>query len=342
MIIFIALVALGVNGSSVQALLPEDDRAELLMGEPRPIRSDEYAINTPISIASVEQGFPSEQWIGLTLTDQIAVSGTGPVEHWTTAFRPQNLGFLLLGESGGLAFSWWFPLLVGLLGCFAVLGSLTGRPVLAMLLSSVVVLSPYTGWWWSSNPALLLGYGAGIMTCLFWAWQIKNHWIAAFLALVAGCFSAAFALVLYPAWQIPIVIVIGLVMLGIVIDRRLPWRRIGWTMAVTCSVVGGILACWYIESQSAIRAVSETIYPGQRNAEPGTGSITSLLTAPLNYWLSGEAGASLFADPGEKPTNLSEVASVWISVPIWLLLTCGSVVLVWRKLRHRVSPGLSE
>ena len=105
LVLFALLVAFDLSGSSIALLVAKGQQAGLLAGQPRPIRSDELLIRTPIAISSVEQGFPASVWIGLAPTDQAAVahrpfvaaaeSGAGNADD--AAEDDQQIG----GEGGG-------------------------------------------------------------------------------------------------------------------------------------------------------------------------------------------------------------------------------------------------
>jgi len=90
LLLFVGLVALDLNGSSISLLVPRDHRVGLLLGQPRPVRNDEWRLQTPIAISSVEQEFPGSPWIGLAPIDQAAASHGGPTLDWSTLFKTQD------------------------------------------------------------------------------------------------------------------------------------------------------------------------------------------------------------------------------------------------------------
>lgn len=74
------------------------DSSDLLFGQPRHIRSDEWAVTTPLIFSQSLNGFKyfSDNLRGGTSTDAFSIYGL-PVLSFATLFRPFYLGYLLLG-----------------------------------------------------------------------------------------------------------------------------------------------------------------------------------------------------------------------------------------------------
>jgi hypothetical protein len=337
------LVVLDLNGSSISLLMPPGERAGLLAGHPRPVRSDEIFVRTPIAISSTRQDFPASPWIGLSPTDQAAAAHGGPTRDWSTVFKPQDWGYLLLGPSRGLSFSWWWSFAVCLWGCYALFGIITKSPLLSALLAVVATFTPYSAWWTSPPPALFLGYAAGIWALLIAAWSLAGWRRAVACVLGASAISVAFALALYPPWQVSLIWVVALVCLGVALDRRLPWRRIAWTTAATVSLAGAAVVAWYVAHSAAISATLGTYYPGSRLSRAGGADLAYMLDAPLNFWLAARPGTTLGRLPGGgQEANLSGAASTWLALPILLLVMAGCAVALAAHLRARRSPDRLE
>lgn len=346
LVIFALLVALDLNGSSISMLVPPQDRTGVLVGIPRKVRSDEILVQTPISVSSALQDFPDAPWIGLTPADQAAAAHGGPTRDWATIFRPQDWGYLALGAERGLAWSWWWSFAVSLWGCFALFRMLTGAAARAALLSVVATFTPYSAWWTSPAPSLSLGYAAGIGALLVAAWSARDRRVAASLTVAAAGVAIAFALALYPPWQVTLVWVVALTCLGVALDARLSWRRLLWTTATTTTLAAAAVAAWYLQHAAAITATMNTYYPGHRVSHAGGAHLEGMLSAPVNFWLSGHAGAALGASRfGGWKTNLSEVSSSWLSLPLLLMLTLWAAIVLARSMRGRSTnpnPALVE
>lgn len=334
--VFAALVIADLSGSSIAAFSDQPHEAGLIAGSPLGVRSDEYLLETPNAISSALQGNPAELWLGLSEVDQSVAAGGGATVEWSSLFKPQDWGYLLLDPGRGVAWSWWWPFVVCLVGTYALFGLVTRRPGLAGALAIAATFTPYSAWW---SPAMFLGYGAAGGAAMLGAWTVRRPAVAVPLSLLAAWLIGAQTLALYPAWQFSVLLVVGALCLGLAIDRRLSWRRIGWTSAIAVVGAGSVVLAWYRTHAEAIAALAGTIYPGQRTVESGTGSLAVLLGAPLNFWMTGSAGESLgIAVTGSPFGNLSEASASWLPLPLVLLIAIGTAELIVRR-RRSASPG---
>lgn len=341
LIAFLVLVGLNLNGSSIAIL--STDRPGLVAGTPRPIRSDEWVIQTPVAVSSVAQDFPASPWIGLTPTDQAATAHGGPTTDWTEIFKPQDWGYLLLGASHGLAVSWWWSYVVSLWGCFALFALLTRRPLLSSLLAVGLTFTPYAGWWSAPAPALFLGYAAMTAACLMAAWTVRRRWLGVACAVAAGMFAVALALALYPPWQVSLGWVLAAVCVGHALDARVGWRRFFASVGIGVAVAAVVAGAWFVQNHAAIQAQADTLYPGHRISAAGDGSLGVLVDAPLNFWLTHSTGATLGLGGRIGPAaNLSEAASSWLPLPVLAVLGLGIVELLARRLLARSARRPTE
>ncbi|WP_456237405.1 DUF7657 domain-containing protein [Flavimobilis rhizosphaerae] len=336
-VIFGALVGLDLNGSSMGAISAGERVEGLVQGTPRAIRSDEYQLRTPIAISAALQGFPDRPWIGLTPTDQVATAHGGPALEFATILKPQDWGYLTLGASRGLSWSWWWSFAVSLIGCFALIGTLTRRPGLAAAMSIVATFTPYSAWWSSPPPSLFVGYAALTGAAILWAWRASRTTTWIVWATLGGISASMLVLALYPPWQISLAIVVAAACFGHAADQRTPWRRIASSLAVVGAVVALLVGSWFASHQTTIQAIVGTEYPGQRQTHAGGASGSAFLSAPLNFWLTGPAGGTLGASGGRvgQFANQSEIASSWLPLPVTALVMAGTVVIVAKALRRR-------
>jgi hypothetical protein len=146
LVIVLILALFRVSGSSVgyyNQLFGTGHDANLLYGQPRAVRSDEWLVTTPMTVAQWRSGFSStNEKIGDGV-DMAAIFDV-PYRDWSALFRPQNLSFFVLPLENAFAFKWW--LLGGALAAavyFLTLTLLPGRKVLAALLGLGLLLSPF-------------------------------------------------------------------------------------------------------------------------------------------------------------------------------------------------------
>ncbi|PFG17738.1 hypothetical protein ATK74_2311 [Propionicimonas paludicola] len=332
-----ALVWLRISGSSIGALALPAFRSGLLWGTPRGVRSDEFQLTTPSNVSSVVQGFPADPWVGLAPTNLDVAVHSGISTDWTALFHPDHWGYILLGAERGLAFSWWWPFTICLLGTYALIGFIVRRPATTAALAMVATFTPYSAWWSAAPPALVLGYGAALGACILGATAVRRIVATAGLSALGAFLAVCFTLVLYPPWAISVAIVVAAIGIGRVVDLRLSWTRCAIVIGSIAATGGAILAVWYVQNSRAIAAMTNTYYPGHRITVPGSGWPYQFFSAPLNFWMAGPAGSTVGKIAGlSSSDNLSENASSWFPLAALLLLVCWGLAPGARRLSRRV------
>ncbi len=323
--LFLTAVGLDLNGSSMN-ILSTQKNDNLLFGHPQVIRADEYVNTTPLAINQARLGFPAAPYVGLTPTDSSVWPNLPSLEIDELA-RPQTWGYILIGASRGVAWQWWFPLLVGLLGLYWLVWRLTRSISVSIALAAVGSLSPYVAWW-SNWPALSIGLLATAGAAILQAFETKRLVTRLALAGAAAYAGICAVLTLYPPWIVGGGLVIGAVVVGIALDVRLPWRWAAQIAAACAGLVAVALAAWYLVNASAFAALTGTIYPGQRVSEPGQGIFGQL---------SNAASSGVLTDPHRLDlswSNLSEVSSPWIALPIGAVIVVFLFYSSWGKVRQ--------
>ncbi|HMA93766.1 MAG TPA: hypothetical protein VKP30_13845 [Polyangiaceae bacterium] len=345
-ILFVTLVAFRIHGSSMALLTQTWDRAGAmnqflaspildesetaqeralrakLMAVPRNIRVDEWSHATPWVLAQFSHT-PRFPVINQNIGDgaNMLVSPWVPVSHPATLARPVTWGYLLFGAQAGLAWAWWFQPLV----CFLALVYLfqiliPGRNLLALLGSAWYCGSAYVVCW-SLWPAYLTGMGALCVVCAYrlMTSRNRNHLIAA--GLVLGIAFSAFVLYLYPPWQVPLAHVFLFLFIGLLIRDR-PYRHLtdtgrfrllGVALALLVALIA--LGSYFASAFDALRAMAETVYPGQRRLLGGDCSATRLFSAFYNY-------ATIYKAPFNS--NESESAGYFLLFPAVIIALLAS------------------
>lgn len=317
---FLVLIAANINGSSIGVLnavppvtteteISRAQDSDLLWGQPRPIRSDEWAVGTPLAVSQSLQDFPSQPWIGLTPTDLGAFSYSTPYWGWPTMSKPHTWGYLLLGAERGLAWSWWFPLALALIAVYALLLVLTRRPGQAAGLAILASFTPYAAWWTSPSPALFVGFGAAAAALGLLGLQSRSLGPRVLLGAASGYFLAALLIVLYPPWSLSVAMVVASLVLGLLVDNRPGWRPLWQVGGGLILVTGVLLAVWYWEVAEELAVISNTVYPGQRVSISGEGTLRELFSAPTNFF-------SALTDTQPVGSNQSQAASSWVPLPV--------------------------
>ena len=241
--LFVLLVAFRINGSSSSFwyfdLHALKEAKGVIVGSPKPTRSDEWMVWTPAILAQLNHQPP------MPVENQSLGAGKAPllmslpVRHYIMIFRPQLWGFFFLDTEHG--FSWyWNAKLLGLLGAlFCLLWILTrGRFDLSLLGAVVITYSSFVQWWFSSPSMLpeMLASWSLVLVCGWFLFQSAAWWqrLLASLLLVASAIN--FLLCCYPPFEIPM-IYLGLALFAAFLwQKRGSVSRTGWLWNISCAL----------------------------------------------------------------------------------------------------------
>jgi len=319
LISWVVLTCLGISGTSIGVIASSNSGvahdSNLVAGTPRPIRSDEWNVATPLIVAQSHHGFSRYAASGLGPHDLTVVLDI-PNSDWSTAFRPWDVPMLLLDVVHGFAARWWAMSLLMILGMYLLLLELTDRIDVAIVFSLGLWLSPFFHWWYLSISLESVGMPMlGLFFLLVALRSRSSPGRIAWLLLSAYSF-VSFVLVFYPPFQIPIAIVLGAIG-GCEIARRingggLHWRRALVDLSAVAVAAAAGCAAFFLHSESTIAAVTGTVYPGQRRATGGNTSLLHLFSAPFGVGLANQRD-------GVSGTNQSEISSFLLLGPFALL-----------------------
>lgn len=283
-----------IHGSSVyywENYFQGSKHFETLIGISRSIRSDEWAVNTPMMISQYFNGaapFPYfSETIRGALTDAFIIYGQ-PVLNIVEIFRPFHWGYLLLSPAKGLSF-FWIGRILGLFFVSFELAMMLGKENkrLAVIYGLLVTWAPIVQWWFAVNglvEMLILGQLAMIMVDRYF--KTRRYGLRFLYALIFLICAGGYVLTFYPAWQIPLAYVFLALLIGIVYENRenIALNRkdlaiiAGLTLAFVCAM-GYIL----VMSYDTILLVMDTVYPGAR-FETGGGQLYRYFLYPGNLF----------------------------------------------------------
>lgn len=292
--------------------------AEVLVGTPRPIRSDDWKVQLPMILAqrAASPAFPVVNPViggGQDMLLPIEV----PVAHWSVAFRPTMWGWFL-GPDAGLAWQWWSRVL-GLFGVwFAVLSVVArGKLGIAAAGSALLVASPFFQFWAFNAAPHAICAGAVVLAVLALA-RARTPWTIAAAGALLALAGAWFALTLYPPYQVTLGWGVVALVVGTLLDERaaLPLARHRGMRAAALALAGvvaiAVVAAFAWEARDAIETIRNTVYPGRRLSTGAERSVAELLNANL--------GAPLWAETWGPLFNICEAASFWLLSPALLAL----------------------
>lgn len=272
--ILLLAVASELNGSSIGVWnrhVPNPRAEPPLFGVERPIRSDEYAVFTPMTLA---QSFAKPAWPYFNdipraaPTDMFSVYAQ-PVRHPLLVFRPFLAGHVLFGFKRGLSFFWFGRWLALLLVVYELLKLLTnGNKPLSGVGATLVVLAPVVQWWGAINAlAEMLFFGSLFVLCLdrfMRGASLRDRWPA---VVGMGYSGVAYAMTLYPAAQVPFAYAFGALSLWTILHRAKGFHTdaASWAFAGIVGLAAAGCLGWYLHlSSEAFRVMSDTVYPGSR------------------------------------------------------------------------------
>ena len=332
------LTGLNLNGSSIGLLsgVGADDPS-LVAGTPRPVRSDEWQVSTPVQVGNVHKGFPVHAWLGLTDTDFRVTSLNPPTASWVAVFEPHTWPEFILPADRGFDARWWSYLVVPLVGVFALLMAMRVSTTVSIALSFVVALSPLGAWWTSPPPGLIVGYLCGAGAAFLVAAGARSpRWRLAGGALAGALVCAAF-LVLYPPWFVAAGLVVTAAVAGCLRDRGIRFGLCLGALLVMLVISGTVMVGWAVQSRAALDAVVGTYYPGQRVSVAGQGLASVLFSAPLNLAMS----APDVAFRSDLTMSQSEAAGPWLPLPVVVVLVAMVLVGAVATRRHARSAAVA-
>lgn len=326
MLVSFALVGLGLTGSSLGLGQPNAPFLKMdvtaITGHNQPVRSDEWLVLTPLSIAQYKHA-PKNPIINKNLGEDgqnmLIVGMTGaPVAHLSEIAKPATWGFFVFDLKRALSWNWCFSIV----GCFVALAFVLNRLSPehwkhGFLFSALFCSAPYVVAW-SNWPAYTVFFPCVIFLSALQILNTKSYYKLGALAFVLGLSLSGFVLVLYPAWQVSIGYVFLAATLGVLIQEKsykniTPTRLVAYLVALLFSAL--IIGLWWNDAKTAIQTMEQTVYPGQRMAVGGTVSLSLLLRGFTNMATLQQLNSPL--------SNQSEIASFY-----YLLLPLAALFLV--------------
>ncbi len=335
-VLFCLSIIFELSGSSVgiwAEYLGVEDQG-LIAGISRPIRSDEWAVSTPLMISQYKD-YPEafsyySNLVRGTATDVFLEYGQ-PVKNILMIYRPFYLGYLFLPIAKGMAFFWCGRLIALFLVSFEFGRYLTGdKKGLSAVYAAMLALAPTVQWWFAINglvEMLIYAQLSVLMVSQFMKTE-KRQLRILYTAVIVIC-AGGYVLTFYPAWQVPGAYLILGLLIRVVWDQYRECRmdRYDW-MIIAGGVFLLLLSMLYLLhlSGDTVRALMNTVYPGKR-FETGGGSGALLFNYLSNLWY--------------PTTEAYTVKNLCISAEIISLFPLGILLLLYNTVRRRKADHLS-
>lgn len=272
-VILIFCMIFQINGSSIGCIdevTGYNADSGILMGSSKSIRSDEWAVSTPMAIAQEanDYKYTNSNIRGGYDSDMFIVYGQ-PVRDISIIFRFSQWGYILFGSAVGLSFFWCVRFLGLFLASFEFLMLITKKnKMLSFVGSVIIVFSPTIQWWYATNGLVEMLISAELGLVLFDRYlkseSFKEKTIC--MSIIAICVGT-FILTFYPAWMVPVAYIFVPFLIWIIIENRKNihiTRKDIIAFIVILLVFAGLMARIFIKSWDTILATLNTVYPGKR------------------------------------------------------------------------------
>jgi hypothetical protein len=262
----IIYVGLGLTPSSYGLMLTQIGAPEAgpIWGTARPIRSDEFAVITPLFQAAVRNGFREINETSFYRESLRSVFPV-PLRNWSLIFRPQQWAFFLTSASTAYSFCFAFLICASLVGYQLLFRELGLNSGVAAAVSVLVFFSGFIQFWglWSlaGIPWILLV----LLKPLDWRRKaLLLAWLMPATALAHP----------YP----PFFMNLGVAALLLLMATRRGFFRSSRELAAVAigALVAGAVLYGYFAQLLPIMA--NTVYPGHRTAPPGTVPVSVALS----------------------------------------------------------------
>lgn len=330
--IFIGLVAAGITGSSsgvLNASVNSQADPNLLAGEPRNIRSDEWSVQTSWVISQVEQGLPiiNRNFPGGM---DSTVQNDLPSGDWSMAFRPHLLAFSFLPLDNAMSVRWWLPGFALMAAVyFFVVTVLPRRPVTAALLSVGFFFAPFFQWWYLPITFWPVAWAFLLMASVVWLLRTSRRLPKIILPVLVGYVAVPVGMGVYVPFIIPATIVALVFCIGVVLTRSSSpisgvLRRLGALKWIFVAGAGAaaVLVLWVVTRWRTIEGFTSTVYPGERlqaTGAAGARELISLFSGPFTRRLGEAEGVPFGLNASEASTFI--LTGLFLLVPIiWLLV----------------------
>lgn len=302
---FSFLTIFGVHGSSINELV--SDRSSIVVGNDRPIRSDEFLRSSPFELNRIL--YPSSSGISILSESSYNEPGMGFYE----VIRPERL-LLSVIFSGSQLFAafWWLPHLFLFIGIPLFLRTINLQTKLAIPLTLIIGFSPSIVWWSNSIAGILgrIALGSGLILL-----SVQKKKSTKVLLGLVGSYLVTGSLLDYAPW-----VVVSLIFFACVGLLEFFTREKNPLPTVVGALVGIVpLLLFVIQKSNIFSTLANTTYPGSRRYDGGSVNV-------FNWAFSAPQQWALLNPDGILASNQSELSLGFLIflLPSILLLFFGT------------------
>lgn len=329
---------LKISGSSVgiynSILYGKDHRdPNLVYGQPRGIRSDEWLVNTQLIIAQKNNDYKRIN-TNIGQGQDISLTGDAPYKEWSVIFKPHNFAFFVLPFENAFAFKWWLMAYLLMVSCyFFTLTLLKDKRLIASLIAIALFCSPFVQWWYAYGTLGSIYFALFIGIVLTKIIQEKRKKPRLLWGAVLSYLIVCFTLVLYPPFQIASALAISVFFVGYLLEQYSPKRKGELLKSLLyiagATVIAGLVVLIFLKTRAnAIELITNTVYPGKRESVSGGLNTLHIFGNHLSPLLQSDSrGANFYINQSE--------ASGFIFVFPFLLLLSGYFLIKQRLIEKK-------
>lgn len=289
-VIFLVCIIFRIHGSSMEKYnwdFPEQSDANAareyhIIGKCRPIRSDEWMVQTPLFFSQESNDYKLE-------SKQMSVSGLNmvlcyyaPVKDITIIGKPFAWGYLIGGNALGLSWYWCSMMILLFMTAFEMFMIISHRNAKLSLVGMMMIgLSPVMQWWFVPHIPVVFIYAMGLFSIGYHFFTAKTRVLKWTMSVLAGIAVVGFALSIFPSCQvIAALCMAGLFAVCLYRDREeitftlKQWPR----LALPIAFAGGVLIYFLVKSADGLELLTSTVYPGKRISLGGGSTLADLFT----------------------------------------------------------------
>ena len=320
-IFFILCVLFEISGSSIGmwcACFDETD-SDLLFGESRRIRCDEWAVFSPLGFSQYYNDFGYFSDIPRACSTDVFLEYGQAVKNPLAIFRPFFFGYLFLPVAKGMSWFWCGRLIALFLVSFEF-GLLIANndKKLSLVLAFLITYSPAVQWWFAINGLVEMLVYTMLSILVFRKYMLENIvWKKLIQLTVIMICVGGYIFTFYPAWMIPLAYILLALAVWTVHDnyKKCTLKFVDFiSLVVFILLLAVFMIYFYSKSKDAIQTLRSTVYPGAR-FETGGGAVNFLFISSTNIWHS-ITGEGIWGNVCESSFFIDFFPLCWI-LPIY-------------------------
>jgi hypothetical protein len=267
---FLFLSLLGIHGSSLNLLV--NDNSSILVGNDRPIRSDEFLRSTPFELNRIL--FPESSGVSQVSESSLNEPGVGFYE----LLRPERfLLSIFLSGSQLFAALWWMPHLLLFLGVPLFLRSIKLQTKLAIPFGIIIAFSPSVVWWSNSIAGIVgrVAFASGLILL-----SVQKRRTTKFILGFSGTYLISGSFVDYAPWVI--VVAIFFTVFGLLEFFSKEKKPLPTVFGIILGLVP--LSLFIIKKSSIFSTLAQTTYPGSRRYDGGVVNVSNWAFSAPQQW----------------------------------------------------------